>query len=314
MSLMTKAQNTTGISGLYNLGSSSPEGGSHLFVLGDGHYAITYFGGFQFGTWVNTKENVYKFSPDLRASNFELFGRYNKALKGKTKVSFSGFENGETFVQLRTSEEEAYTMRRVFNTGANCFSPPYVYTFNTIANAISMFAFQFEEHDTTAEIISFENPEGYNDFVANFVETSHDEAQPLIAIFKDDKLLIEEHKPMERIPLEEVGEDIEFIKRLIDQEQNRDTLYLNPSYNSFFQTDDVEEEGQRDLHEHHVFDQDKNAFIDREYYVEGSENTPSEEAYEDMSIIFSYLALKAMHSKFVKYKLIEKPLFEVNCD
>ena len=109
-------------------------------------------------------------------------------------------------------------------------------------------------------------------------------------------------------------EDLEFIKRLIDKEQNRDTLYLNPSYNSFFQSDDLEEEDRPDLHKYHVFDQDKNAFIDGEYYVDGSETATSEETYEDMSIIFLYSALKKISSKFVEYELKEKPLFEVNCD
>ena len=193
---MAQAQNTPEITGLYNLGGSSPEGGSHLFVLGDGQYAITYFGGVQLGTWVNTKDNVYKFTPNIRDSKFELFGRYNKDLKDKTKIFFGGFENGETFIQLRTSEVEVYSMQRVFSVGANCFSPPYVFTFNISTESIAMMSLGFDDSDTATEIISFSNPDGYNDFVANFVEVSDDEARSLIAIFKDDQLLFEETKPI----------------------------------------------------------------------------------------------------------------------
>lgn len=308
------AQYASEITGLYAFGGSAPEGGSHLFVLDDGHFAISYFGGIQIGKWVNTKDNVYKFTPDIQESRFELFGRYNKDLIGRTKIFFSGFENGETYIQLRTSEEEAYTMQRVFNTGANCFSPPYVYTFNTIARFISLMSFRFDSNNAEPSIITIENPDGYNDFVANFIEISNNEAQPFIAVLEDDKLYIEENKPLQRTPLEEVGEDVEFIKRMIDRAANRDTLYLNPSYNSFDQTDNIEEEGRRDLHEHHVFDEDKNAFIDAEYYVEGVEYIDSEASYEDMSVIYSYSALKVYSTKSAKSKLVEKPLFEVNCD
>lgn len=312
MSTLANAQNSPNIIGLYNLGSSSPEGGSHLFVLENGNYAITYFGGIQTGKWKINEENVCKFSPNIRESKFELFGRHNKDLKGNTKLFFSGFENSETFIQLRTSKEEEVTMQRVFNIGANCFSPPYVYTFKTIANSILFMSIQYGDDDSNHSIIMIENPSGYNDFVANFIKVDNYEAQPLIARFKDDKLFFEENYTVERIPLDEFGEDVEFVKKNIDMESNRDTIYLNPSYNIFGHLGD--DEGQQDIHEHHVFNEQKNAFIDPEYYVEGMEYTNSEGFYEDMSIIYPYSALKELSRKSVNYIIDEKSLFQVNCD
>ncbi|WP_411030563.1 hypothetical protein [Spongiimicrobium sp. 3-5] len=309
ISNLANAQNVPDITGLYNLGSSSPEGGSHLFVLENGNYAITYFGGIITGNWKFTEDNIFKFTPNIKESKFELSGRHNKNLNGNTKIFFDGFENSETFIQLRTTEAEEHTLQRVFNIGANCFSPPYAYTFKTIAHSISFMFIRYGDIDNL--ITTIENPDGYNDFVANFIEIDNYEAQPFFVEFKNDKLYFEEHNAKERSPLDEVGEDLEFIKKFIEMESNKDTIYLNPSYNKFGRLD---EEVYRDINEHHVFNEQKNAFIDAEYYVEGVEHINSEESYEDMSIIYAYSALMERSKKSAKYKIIEKPLFQVNCD
>jgi hypothetical protein len=312
MSNLTSAQNGTDISGVYNLGSSSPEGGSHLVVLENGDYAITYFGGVKTGKWKNTQGNIYEFTSNLSESTFELSGRHNKDLKDNTKIFFSSFENGETFIQLRAEREEPYTMQRVFNEDANCFSYPYVHTFKSIANSISFMSIQFGDDDTNHSIITIKNPEGYNDFVVNFIEIDSYESETFLAEFKDDALYFEEDDFSDRTPLDAESEDIQFIKSMIEMEANRDTIYFNPSYNVFGQLDG--DEGQQDILEHHVFNEQKNAFIDTEYYVDGVEYINSERSYEDMSIIYAYNVLKEYTKKSVKYKINEKSLFQVNCD
>ncbi len=315
MSNLANGQNHSGIVGLYNLGSSSPEGGSHLFILENGDYAIAHFGGLKIGKWKNIGKDIYQLSFNPSESKFELFGRYNKGLEGNTKISFNGFENGETFVQLKKDKEEGYTMQRVFNENANCFSYPYVHTFNTIAKNISFMSIQHADVDTNHSIITINNPERYNDFVAGYVEVSNYESNPLIVIFKDNQLYFEDGrgKSSERTPLEEVGENLEFIKKFIDMELNRDTIYLNPSYNVFGQIDN-EDGSQQDINEHHVFNEQKNAFIDTEYYVEGEENNLSEDSYEKMSIVYVYKILKKHSKESAKPKINESPLFQVNCD
>ncbi len=312
MSNLAYAQNSPNIMGLYNLGSSSPEGGSHLFVLENGDYAITYFGGVQTGKWKNIQGNIYEFTPNLNESTFELSGRHNKDLKDNTKIFFSSFENSETFIQLRTAPEEEYTMQRVFNIGANCFSYPYVNTFKTTANSVSFMSIQYGDDDTNRSIITIKNPEGYNDFVVNFIEVDSYEAEPFLVTFKDGKLYFEDDDFSDCSPLDEEGEDIQFIKSMIEMEANRDTIYFNPSYNTFGQLDG--DKGQQDVHEHHVFNEQKNAFIDTQYYVEGQENIKSDDSFENMAIIYAYKVLKDYTKESVKYKINEKSLFQVNCD
>ncbi len=309
MTNITNAQNKNDISGTYSLGSTSPEGGSHLIVLENGYYAIMYFGGMQTGKWELTKDTIYRFSPTIKENTFEFLGRHNKDLKDHTKIFFNGFENSETFIQLRTSKEEEYSMQQVFNTDANCFSFPYVHTFNTKANTISLMFDSYGEG--RCPIITFKNPEGYNDFVATFIEVEPSEARPFFASFKDDTLYFDDYDS-QRTPLEEDDEEIEFIKNMIDKETNRDTIYLNPFYNMFGGPDSEEED--QDIHEHHVFNEQKNAFIDAEYYVEGEEHIKSDESFHNMSIIYAYKSLKEFSKESIKFKIDENPIFQVNCD
>jgi len=309
MTSITNAQNNATITGTYSLGSHAPEGGSHLIVLEDGNYAIAYFGGIQTGKWELTKNSIYRFSPNIKESKFELFGRHNKDLKGSTKIFFTGFENSQTFIQLRTTKEEYYTMQRVFNVDANCFDFPYVHTFEAATSSISLMFDSYEEG--RSKIITFKNPEGYNDFLANYVEVSSYEARPFYATFKDNSLHFEDNNDSERTPLNENDEDVKFLKNMINKETNRDIIYINPSYNIFGGLDSEEET--LDIHEKHVFNEQKNAFISKSY-VEGNEYIRSDESFHNMSIIYAYKVLKEFSKTSAKFNIDENSIFQVSCD
>ena len=310
MTSIANAQNKDNITGTYSLGSSSPEGGTHLIVLKDGNYAIAYFGGVQTGKWKLTKDNVYLFTPNIKESKFELFGRHNKDLKNNTKIFFSGFENNETFIQLRTNKEEEYNLQRVFNIDANCFDFPYLHTFKAIANGLSLMFDSYEQG--RSPIITFKNPEGYNDFLANFIEVESSEARPFYATFKDDQLYFRNNDSSQRKPLDEDSEDITFLKKIIDKEKNNDILYLNPSYNMFGEFDS--EEKTEDIHEHHIFNEQKNAFINTKSYVEGNEYIKSDASFHNMSIIYAYKILREFSKASAKFKIDENSIFQVSCD
>ncbi len=307
---MVNTQNKSDITGTYSLGSSSPEGGSHLIVLENGSYAIIYFGGMQTGKWQLTKDNIYRFSPNIRESKFELFGRYNKDLKDSTKIFFSGFENSQTFIQLRAPKKEEYTMNQVFNTDANCFDFPYVHTFKTRAKSISLMFKKYGEK--SSPIITFKNPEGYNDFAANFIQVDSYEARPFFTTFKEDKLFFKDNDYSQRSPFKEEDEEIESIKNMIDKKMDNDIIYLNPFYNTFGGPDSEEED--QDIHKHHIFSKEKNAFIDKEYYVEGEEYIKSDDSFDNMSIIYAYTVLKEYTKESISYKIDEKSIFHVSCD
>jgi len=310
MTSLANAQNNANITGTYSLGSHSPEGGSHLIVLENGNYAITYFGGIQIGKWEFNQDGVYEFTPNIRESKFELFGRHNKDIKDSTKIFFTGFENSETFIQLRTSKEEDYILQQVFNIGANCFNFPYVNTFNSTANSISLMFDSYGEE--RSKIITFKNLEGYNDFLAYYIEVSSYEAQSFYATFKENSLYFEDNKYSERTPLSKGDEDVEFLRNFIDKEMNRETIYLNPSYNMFGGIDS--EDTNQDIHEHHVFNKQKNALIDTKSYVEGDEYIKSDESFHNMSIIYAYKVIKEFSKTSVKFIINDNSIFQVKCD
>ena len=301
MTEISSAQNSPDLTGTYSLGSHSPEGGSHLIVLENGTFAIAYFGGIIIGQWQLISGNTYRFSMNTQDNQFELFGRHNKDLKDSAKFYFVGFENSETFISLNESNKEPHTLKRVFNAGANCFSYPYAHTFSTPANTISFASIEYSRG--SGPVITFTNPKGYNDFVTFFKE-QEGRGKSFSATFKNDTLYLEDSKTSQRSPLKEDDEDIKSLKKIMAQQSPADALYLNPMYNRF----------DKDIEKHHVFDEQKGAFIDSMLYKEGQEDIQSDKAYGDMSILYEYKALKEYSAESVKFKIDDDSLFQESCD
>lgn len=307
---IANAQNSSNIVGIYNLGSSSPESSTHLIVLEDNSYAITYFGGIQTGKWATKEENQYLFTPHKKETKFELFGRINKTLGDSTKIVFNSFENGETFIQLRNNVEDIYNMQAVFNEDANCFSYPYVHTFKTKANYISFLSVPYGKENNP--ILTFKNLNKYNDFVAVFNEEDSVSPQSFLATFKDKKLHFTDGTSSKHFPLDKNDEDIAFIKNFIANTTNNNTLYFNPWYNML-----GEPESDIDIKEmlkYYTYNAEKNALIDTEYYIEGEEFIKSEDSYDRMTIIYSYKILTKHTSETTQYKTEKNSLFNTTCD
>lgn len=290
------AQNKEDIVGLYSLGSHSPEGGNHLFVLENGKFVITYFGGVQVGQWHIDRDHTFLFTPNTKKNEYELYGRYNGKIKDSLKISFMGFEESQSFLSLKKSKDDQYIMKQVFNNGANCFSYPYVETFKKNTDMISFMTIK-EEMNTA--IFDF-NIKGFNDFIACFF-TKENEAYPFSAILKENKLYLDENEYSEKHPLPTEGEDIEFIRAIANKNDSEDKIFCNPSYNRL--------EG--DIDDSYIFNKEKGAYIHPKYYVEGDEY--KEDAYDNLSIIYKYEACISNLSKHVEFKIEDKPVFQVNC-
>ncbi|MCF6279052.1 MAG: hypothetical protein L3J14_01760 [Flavobacteriaceae bacterium] len=309
--IMTKtasAQNNLNIIGTYNIDS-----GAQLNILENGGFAIIHYGGIQTGKWKIADNNTVQFTPNKK-NTFELYGRHNKDIKNGTKMFFSGFENAQTFIQLNATKK--YTMQRIFNIDANCFSFPYVHTFNTSTNNILLMTKKYDQK--IGKIMTFKNPENYNDFMAIFTNQEEIEIIPFSALFKDNTLSFKDQyypsfSDSERIPLEEDSEEIKFIRKFMETEANKDTFYVNPSYNVFGGIESDEEH--QDIHKYHQFDKEKNAFINTKNYVEGNKHIKSDDSFHNMSLIYAYKILKEFTlQESENYKINEKPLFKVNCN
>jgi len=298
------AQNNTDITGIYTLGSS-PEGSSLLWVLENGKYAITYFGGVQVGSW-KKKDNAFEFKPAVRENKFELYGRKSKHLKVKSRIFFSGFEDTDVFVGF-TNKEEPLKMKRVFNEDANCFGFPYVHTLDEIPGIIS---FMYEDNGKESVVYTFEIPLGYNDFaVLNYVRSAQSEEMSFTAVYKDNSLQIlngyaNEDEAYGKHPLPEEGEDIDFLMEITSKDMTSpETIYYNPSYMNF-----EDEPG-----ESYEFIEERTVYINPEYYEEGDEYDDSEDFYDKASVIFPYQAIKPV-KEAKEYQLDNESIFTVTCD
>ncbi|MCF6307736.1 MAG: hypothetical protein L3J09_07255 [Flavobacteriaceae bacterium] len=309
MTKTASAQNKLNIIGTYDIDS-----GAQLNILENGDYAILHYGGIQTGKWQITDSNTVQFTPNKKNA-FELYGRHNKDLKDDSKIFFSGFEDNQTFTQLNSTKNRKYTMQRIFNVGANCFSFPYVYTFNTSVNNILFMTKKYDQKK--GEILTFKNSEGYNDFIAISTNQEKIETLPFSALFKDNTLYFKgkyypSFSDSKKIPLEEDSEEIKFIRKFMEAEANKDIFYVNPSYNMFGGIESDKEH--QDIHKHHQFNTEKNAFINTKSYVEGEEYTNNDNSFHNMSIIYTYKILKDFTLQESKnYKIEEKSLFQVNC-
>jgi len=298
------AQNNTEITGVYTLGSA-PEGSSLLWVLKNGKYAITYFGGIQVGSW-KKKDKTFEFNPDVKENKFELYGRKNKNLKEQSRIFFSGFEDTDVFVGF-TNEGEALKMKRVFNEDANCFGFPYIHTLDKTPGIVSF----MYEHDGKASVVyTFKNPLACNDFaVLNYVRSAQSEEMSFTAVYEKNSLQIlnnygGENDSYDKNPLPEEGEDIEFLMEITNKDiTSPETMYYNPCYINF--------EGNPE--KFYEFNDEKRAYINSEYYNEGDENDDSEDAFDKMTVIFPYQAIKPI-KEAKKYQLDNASIFTVTCD
>ncbi len=296
------AQNNADPAGMYALGSSNPEGGSHLLVFESGEYAITYFGGMQCGHW-ERKENKLWFTPNAGKKQFELYGRQDKSLSGQTRIQFNGFENGETFIHVGDAQGQETIWKRIFNVGANGFSHPYVHTFETPAETIAFMAKHY--HQRNSSFFTFLNHEGYNDFIAYFAEAENEsQSVPFSATFKEEKLYFSVDEFSQKTPFDDEDEDIEYIRELMEKDMNREVLYFNPVYNQFTE----------DINLNHIFNEEKGAYIDEEYYQEGEEIIMDEDSYDNMSFIYAFKALNDNHTEPVQFNVDDKPIFQVDPD
>lgn len=298
------AQNNTNITGVYTLGSA-PEGSSLLWVLENGKYAITYFGGVQVGSW-KKKDQKFEFNPAVKEDKFELYGRKSKHLEVKSRIFFSGFEDTDVFVGF-TNLREPLKMKRVFNEDANCFGFPYVHTLDKIPGIIS---FMYAVNGKESVVYTFENPLGYNDFaVLNYVRSTQSEEMSFTAVYKDNRLQIlnnysGDNDSYEKKPLPQEGEDIDFLTEITSKDMTSpETIYYNPSYMNF--------EGKPG--EFYEYNDEKGVYIIPDYYEEGDEYDDSEDSFDKMTVIFPFQTIKPV-KEAKKYQLDNASIFTVTCD
>lgn len=288
---------TNDLEGIYAMGGSIMDGGAALYMFENGRYCMLFYGGLLVGNW-ELRNGFIEMQLELPEHHFAIYGRKNPNLKGRAKIYFANFENGNTFFQPDFQVNLDKKMKAVFNENANCFSYPYVWEGDSFATA----AFARKLHDET-EIVVFDNADKYNDFMVYFTETAGP-AEIQYAEFRENKLRIDGAEWMDKSPFEE-GEDLEMVKHFAEQVSQKDTIYRNAAYH-------LSEELPMDL-ESYTYNAEKAAYLS-DLYEEGEEFWDREKAFHRMTVLYSFSRLKVKETIKGEIQKEEGSVFYSVCD
>lgn len=301
------------LAGAYNHSSKGdPQGGSYLFLLENGKFVITFFGGVVKGNWTVSGDRV-NFKPDAPEERFYLYGRHNKDLGDSCRMFFRGFDDVATFIGFEQPATELPVLRRVFNEGSNCYTYPYVHKFPhkipEVVFADRPYGYQEEQSngEPFPDAYQFSNPEGFNDFVVYYVKENRD-LRPFFAKIEGEQLLFGEHDASKREPLPTGGENLDFITEVAALPKSDKEVFYSPQYNQASVKMKEDTLNWR-------FDAKKNAYLNIYNYEEGEEYRPKEEAdYNRPNVYYSFIELPVAAKMPLKFKVEGKPLFVANCD
>lgn len=215
------AQDVTGV--YYDRGNS-PEGGVSYYVLPDGTFAATYFGGIMTGTWKQEKD-VILFKNKIEPK-YVLYGRNNLQLKDTIQIRFSIKENDGVAVGF--TKADVIPIKQVFNTNANCFGYPYILKILTPVQ--DLFAANIPYKNVASEIelpvYHFSNLGEYNDFLLFNLRDEYTTPINFSASVENELLYFEgASKGLEKGSLDAMNnEDVLFLDRYINNKLLPDNL------------------------------------------------------------------------------------------
>ncbi|MGN7820432.1 hypothetical protein ACTJJB_09875 [Chitinophaga sp. 22536] len=270
-----------------------------ICIFDNGRYFLYGYATFAPGTYHVEKDRV-RFVPDKPANTFMVFARENKDLHDSVRMCFNGFERGETFLQLDNEKT-----RRVFNEGANCFNPPYVYEGAAVPSQITF----SHVTDDYGVLKTDKNTEVYrpgkklNDFVFLYQKPSRYQ-QPFVGVItkEDDVTLLQTSLTSRKFPRDPDDKEIEEMKAQLGnaEEKAEDVLYANRFYKLLTDIDTSE----------YVYDPGAG-----QYTAHGTKPGEQAEEYTDVRILYKYELVMPVSKDFRKPEKTNLPsVFFTSCE
>ncbi|KAF2079021.1 hypothetical protein [Flavobacterium sharifuzzamanii] len=272
------------------VGNYSQNGASY-FIQSDNTFIIVAYATLITGKW-HIENNLLKLIPKNPDFPFVLYGYNNPNVKG-TKIMFSGFNDGDTFIALNENK----AIQRVFNEDANCLGFLNVHLFTESATKIS-FSYGSENTETKGrKMYIFKNDNNYNDFVAHYISQSNFR-EPIIFKINGKSLKNRYNEELSRIESLSNG-DLEMIKEINKtSKMNTDIVYYNPSYK-----DISANEIKLDKYN---FNKSKNAYLLKTKQVVNN-------SYHDLNVLYRYSQLQNLQISNEKKTIVKKTLFHFQC-
>lgn len=310
-------QNSKFIAGQYH------DGDGGLLIFEDHTFMIV-----AYATAIRGKLTIHGneviFNP-IQKEPFSVYGRKNENIK-EAKMMFSNFEKGTSFMNYTINHEPLDTMRLIFNEMANCFSFPYIYSFE---KNINTFYFSYMDHRYPEEmqvkvlpnnvyqfnpikVYQFDNDNAYNDFAVSFGK-QEDIDTFSGKIVDGGKAIVfssfnvgNANEEARKIVKRNFEKDFEDLKQGVSQHLEKKYVFLNPAY--------------REYEPKYILDTNLYTCINSDTYVrkdvlckDGTYDKGDTAEYHNSNVIYKYNKITPKILKGGQYKVEEKPFFTVNC-
>lgn len=296
------AQKDSDIVGYYEL-----KGGYH-YLKPDHTFVLVGYATYVTGKWKLEQDGIVNFVPDYEKEAFTLYGREDPKLKNSSKIMLSyGFDDEETFINFGPLAKKDISLQRIFAKEQQTFTFPYVYNKSDLTRDISFTFLQYNQllfdPNSISDIYKFSIENNFNDLIGVHTKITRYN-QPFQYFFKDDKLYYNTESYAEKQDLNEALKESEMDLNDDEVQTKSDYFFITPKYNDVsykFQGEPIES--------NYKFIPEKNAYVDQ-YYIEGQEND-SKTDYNNTSIIYVYKIIPYSEIIQSKFKIIEKPLFDL---
>ncbi|RXK85991.1 hypothetical protein [Filimonas effusa] len=287
-------------------------GNDGICLFDDGRFMIYGYATAVFGNYLFEKDHML-FYPD-KEDRFNVFATHNKSIGDTARINFAGFDRGgATFVRFDTN-----SVRRVFNKDANCFNGPFVYELAYTPATFTLIGVTDDDgwyRGNKLEAWTFENTEGYNDFVFSYIAPKLE--------YEDFSGNISAEGNRAVIRLSNYGGDRGYVKNTPDEEEQRqwneilamkagydlqrktviNSIYANRHYRVFFPDSSS-----------YNFDKGTNQYISRD--AAGNEDYFRANPYNDDRYLRRYSKLKyaARNSKkLASNEVADTSIFFTTC-
>ncbi|MBC9913785.1 hypothetical protein [Chitinophaga varians] len=269
-----------------------------ICIFDGGRYFLYGYATLAPGTYHVEKDRI-RFVPDKPANTFIVFARENKNLHDSVRMYFNGFERGQTFLQLDNGKT-----RRVFNEGANCFNPPYVYEDAAVPSQIT-FSHVTDDYGvlkTDKNTESYRPDKKFNDFVFLYQKPNRYQEPFVGVITKEEGETVLQTSLTSRKFAKEPNdkETEEKMAYLSEGKAGEEVLYANRFYKLLTEIDTSE----------YTYDAGN-----QQYTAHGTKPEALTEEYNDVRILYKYEPLMPVLKEFRKPGKIDlPPLFYTTCE
>jgi len=282
------AQNSDNFAGQYKLGTT-------LIILKPNKTFLLLDMGTLIKGNIHIDSSTGKLIPYKPKDAFVLYGRTNHFIKTGNTIHYRGPSEAPVLINYNDTSSSPNTLKPIFNQYANCI--PFPTVIHNLRSSPKLYVTIIDSES----VYTFENNEGYNDFVLSYIEPSTPIAELSFTILTDGASIMIKNETLHKLSSPAISEAEEkMLLGMYDRDYpETDFFYCNPAYNIF------EESGVRLSQYNKV----QNGNV---YYFLHTTITKNDD-YSNPGIIYEYKKINAMVLKNIHYAIDTGSVFHFEC-